>query len=400
MSRRSDCLLATSLLIGSVVVLVLSIIAGAVLGSGGQDQFRVLFTEFTAAPLGFIQKVVEGSRAFYTDPVSYMLQITSDAKDRQGAPIAWWDCDVEIPCLADRIAVRTHRWADMWDHIRRAQEAYDQATEQPEGLHRTGNWSYAMVWNERIGECLLRGSSLCEEILYLIANMGLSGRLIAVKVSSLAPGTQLYPHTGPRQDRFRVMLPLVVPERAKEVPRSEGVKTLGLHVGNHSEELVLGKPLCFNDAVRHTAWNLRAGPRVALLIDLLHPSLSETPLCSTEALSAGSRLCEAACDALVRRKHVCQAPDYAVSSRSCMLKCKGDLTWNKQYVKCLESENKCWQDCEALKPSRAALLPFRLQTGIEGKDWLKTKGYYRYIKALVFRLSDYVLGITWEPSYL
>mmetsp|Transcript_8972 Transcript_8972/g.14915 ORF Transcript_8972/g.14915 Transcript_8972/m.14915 type:complete len:395 (+) Transcript_8972:124-1308(+) len=393
MSRGSDCLLTTGLIIGSLVILATSILTGAILGSGGgNQQFRDLFAEF-AAPLGFFKKVIEGSRAFYTDPFSYMLLITSEAKERQGAPIAWWDCDVEVPCLADRIAVRAMRWAEMWGHIRRAQEA----GEQPEGLHRTGNWSYAMVWNDRSGECLLHGSSLCEEILHLIANVGLSRHLLAVKVSTLSPGTQLHPHTGPRQDRFRVMLPLVVPKKAEEEPRNEGVKSLGLHVGNRSEELKLGKPLCFNDAVRHTAWNLRAEPRVALLIDLLHPSLSETPLCSTEALSAGSRLCQAACDAFARRKYVCQAPEYATSSSKCLRKCQGDLTWNQQYVQCLESEKNCWQDCEGLKGSRAALLPFRIQTGVQTKEWQKF--YYRYFNGLVYRFSDLVLGITWHQSY-
>lgn len=79
----------------------------------------------------------------------------------------------------------------------------------------------------------------------------------AAGFSALAPGTRVEPHCGYQGNFLRCHLGLIVPEGE-----------CGLEVDGYTLRWREGAMTIFDDRNRHRAWNLTAGSRVVLLIDV------------------------------------------------------------------------------------------------------------------------------------
>lgn len=82
--------------------------------------------------------------------------------------------------------------------------------------------------------------------------------------SALAPGARIHPHRGPDSDFLRYHIGLVVPPEC------------GLKVGEETRCWEEGQDLCFDDHVRHSAWNKGDQPRVIFLADFAKPGKLKT----------------------------------------------------------------------------------------------------------------------------
>lgn len=391
---------------------LLSVVIGLVIGGivrqkgfqGALALFGDLGKEFWSDPVGFYIEVVGGTRSLYIDPFTYLFNYRMRPASKRGAPEpAWWDCSVEADCLTERLATYVPAWASAFKTVQSAVEVIG----QPENLMYQGNWSYVMVWEEKKKRCLLGGVTICEDVLRVVEHLGLRDLLQAVKLSQLHPGAQLKVHHGPRYDRFRIMLPIIVPvhgaARKMTGVSQPGADTLGLHVGNTTRELKLAEPLCFNDAVRHTAWNFREGPRLAMLVDLLHPSLSPRPYCSSKG-GPGQQRCSAICALLWKLLAAKTAPVGCKtlpwkSHSECIRTCETELSWGPRYMECLKG--KCWDVCEKFKDAKPIATGTVTATHDtqerDHNDWtVKLREGMRPILYIIF---DFIFGSDWTVGY-
>lgn len=93
-----------------------------------------------------------------------------------------------------------------------------------------------------------------------------------IKFSVIEQGAHIKPHVSGHNFRLRAHLPLVVPERNK----TEAVNMARMVVAAE-HELVWeeGKMFVFDDSFEHEVWNYSSGPRVVLIIDLIHPDMTQ-----------------------------------------------------------------------------------------------------------------------------
>ncbi|XP_037080372.1 aspartyl/asparaginyl beta-hydroxylase-like isoform X7 [Pollicipes pollicipes] len=84
-----------------------------------------------------------------------------------------------------------------------------------------------------------------------------------VKFSMLAPGTRVWPHTGPTNCRLRCHLGLQVPPGA------------GITVAGQNRTWEEGKVLIIDDSFEHEVWNDGERTRYILIVDIWHPELTE-----------------------------------------------------------------------------------------------------------------------------
>lgn len=87
----------------------------------------------------------------------------------------------------------------------------------------------------------------------------------SVKVSVLHPGTRIRPHFGPTNLRLRLHLGLIVAQPA----------LAALVVAGEARQWREGELLAFDDSFAHEVWHNGSSPRVVLVVDVWHPSLSE-----------------------------------------------------------------------------------------------------------------------------
>jgi len=83
-----------------------------------------------------------------------------------------------------------------------------------------------------------------------------------VYFSVLRPGAHVKPHHGPTNTRIRCHLGLMTPKRA------------WLRVGQKRRSWRAGKCLVFDDSFEHESKNSSGEPRIVLIVDVWHPSLS------------------------------------------------------------------------------------------------------------------------------
>lgn len=86
--------------------------------------------------------------------------------------------------------------------------------------------------------------------------------VVSASVSILEPGTEINPHRGDTNAVMRSHLALQVPGSLPEC---------GLKVKYDERSWKEGKVLVFNDAARHTAWNLTKERRCVLILDVMRP---------------------------------------------------------------------------------------------------------------------------------
>lgn len=84
-----------------------------------------------------------------------------------------------------------------------------------------------------------------------------------VTLSWLEPGTHVVPHCGDTNTQLRVHLGLRVPTN------------VNIRVGEHVLSWQEGRCIVFDDSYEHEVWHRGDGPRLILLMDVLHPSLDE-----------------------------------------------------------------------------------------------------------------------------
>jgi aspartate beta-hydroxylase len=94
-----------------------------------------------------------------------------------------------------------------------------------------------------------------------------------VKASWLAPGAHIAPHCGPHNLRLRLHLGLVVPE-----PINDGTMwrpRAGIRVGNATvRSWTEGIAIIFDESFEHSVYNDGSTPRLVLIVDVWHPSLT------------------------------------------------------------------------------------------------------------------------------
>ena len=114
-----------------------------------------------------------------------------------------------------------------------------------------------------------------------------------VKFSLMAPGIVVSPHCGPSNIRIRMHLGLDVPEGCT------------LKVGNISGGWQEGSVTIMDDSFEHEVQNNADQPRMVLLIDALHPSLTAEEIASMRPPQKGERAIAANLDvyANVARAH-------------------------------------------------------------------------------------------------
>jgi ornithine lipid ester-linked acyl 2-hydroxylase len=117
-------------------------------------------------------------------------------------------------------------------------------------LYKDGWTTFALY---TYGLKIEKNCNLCPETTKLLERVP---NLMTAVFSSLAPGTQIAPHTGYPDGVLRCHLGLVVP--------AEGC---GIRIGDEIQTWSTGKCLIFDDTIEHEAWNLSDELRAVLLID-------------------------------------------------------------------------------------------------------------------------------------
>ncbi|XP_043221499.1 aspartyl/asparaginyl beta-hydroxylase-like isoform X2 [Amphibalanus amphitrite] len=84
-----------------------------------------------------------------------------------------------------------------------------------------------------------------------------------VKFSMLAPGSTVWPHTGPTNCRLRLHLGIKVPPGT------------GIRVAGEKRTWEEGKVLIIDDSFEHDVWNEGTESRFVLIVDIWHPELTE-----------------------------------------------------------------------------------------------------------------------------
>jgi len=94
-----------------------------------------------------------------------------------------------------------------------------------------------------------------------------------LKFSYIAAKAHILPHTGGNNYRLRAHLPLVVPKNYK-VENSERVEMV-INNGEHVIRWEEGKLVVFDDSFEHEVYNESSENRLILIIDLIHPDMTE-----------------------------------------------------------------------------------------------------------------------------
>jgi aspartyl/asparaginyl beta-hydroxylase (cupin superfamily) len=111
-------------------------------------------------------------------------------------------------------------------------------------------------------------AKIIDNIPDLITGMSLGFAMFSV----LDPHGHIQPHFGPMNLRLRCMLPIIVPDGCT------------ITVGEQKRELHPGKCVFFDDSFQHESHNESDKPRIVLIIDIWHPSLTADERTQVRAL--------------------------------------------------------------------------------------------------------------------
>lgn len=131
-------------------------------------------------------------------------------------------------------------------------------------LNHSDRWAAFQLW--RNGEPVEENLALCPETANALraVNMAeIAGLCPNAMFSTLAPHTQIPPHTGETNARIVAHLPLIVPDKCL------------YRVGFEQRRWEVGKVLVFDDTIEHEARNDSDELRVVLIFDVWNPYLSK-----------------------------------------------------------------------------------------------------------------------------
>jgi len=132
-----------------------------------------------------------------------------------------------------------------------------------EGITTTGTWTELNMYHlSRRFEKNINVLPLTAGVLETLPEV-ISMVRGAAKVSVIEGGTHLRPHCGPSNTRMRIHLGLSVP------PGCE------IRVGNRTRGWAEGRTLAFDDSFEHEVWHRGSQPRIALIVDVWHPDMTE-----------------------------------------------------------------------------------------------------------------------------
>ena len=114
------------------------------------------------------------------------------------------------------------------------------------------------------GECIPQAAKWFPNTSRILAELPVEARSSGVvSFSWIHPDTHVIPHCGYTNGRLRVHMGLKIPT---------GVS---LRVKDQHLTWREGKCIVFDDSFEHEVWHAGKGPRVILLLDILHPQLAE-----------------------------------------------------------------------------------------------------------------------------
>lgn len=134
---------------------------------------------------------------------------------------------------------------------------------QWEELNHSTRWSSFSLW--RHGQAVEENLRLCPQTTKALQEVGMAeigGLCPNAMFSTLAPHTQIPPHTGETNARVVAHLPLIVPEGCL------------YRVGYEERRWEVGKVLVFDDTIEHEARNDSDELRVVLIFDIWNPYLA------------------------------------------------------------------------------------------------------------------------------
>ncbi len=127
-------------------------------------------------------------------------------------------------------------------------------------LVREGSWRESLLWNR--GRPCEPAFARCPRTLDAVARIDGALEAGLVYFSVLAPHTQVEPHCGPINTRWRCHLGLEVPDGCR------------LEVAGETRTWREGECLVFDDSFVHEAENASDRARVVLIVDVWHPDLT------------------------------------------------------------------------------------------------------------------------------
>jgi len=95
----------------------------------------------------------------------------------------------------------------------------------------------------------------------------------SIKLSYIAPDTIIEPHTSNLNFRLRAQLPLYVPPL--NATETSDMSKMVMSGGKHEIKWEEGKMVLIDDSFEHEVINETSQPRILLLIDLVHPEMTE-----------------------------------------------------------------------------------------------------------------------------
>jgi aspartate beta-hydroxylase len=178
----------------------------------------------------------------------------------------WWDKDATTEILERNVDAVTKEFDEVCNKVKKHPQKY---------LVDKGKWSIFFLYrNGRVEE----NCRACPKTTEIVDSLPLCVKVKgAVYFSVMAPGTEIKPHCGPINTRLRYHLPIAVDEKA------------WMRVDEEKRSWKSHECLVFYDSFEHEVQHHGSVPRVVLLVDCWHPSLTAKERQSLERLYAELR---------------------------------------------------------------------------------------------------------------
>lgn len=163
----------------------------------------------------------------------------------------------------DEIKLTLERKADIIISEYSQIEKYMRTHPDNTSLMESGKWNGLFLFSTQ-GKKNNEIARLCPETVRIVESLPLCLNYGFVLFSGLTPGSHILPHSGSSNFRLRYHLGVQVPE-----PESAKIR-----VGREWRSWKQGKAMSFDDSYEHEVFHKGEKTRVALVIDVWHPSLT------------------------------------------------------------------------------------------------------------------------------